>query len=166
MIITCPNCNKKFKIADTQIPEKGRNLQCGSCNHTWFFKLDDKSTVPLTINENLGNNEIDINITENEIKEPVKSSQSIKPNKIKEKEKKTIKISEKEKSLTKKIKKEKIDINYFSFFVVFIISFVALIILLDTLKTSLINIFPGLEIILINLYESLQDIKLFILDLF
>ena len=166
MIIACPNCNKKFKIDEAQIPEKGRNLQCGSCNHIWFFKLDDKSTVPLTLNENLGNNEIDINITENEIKEPVKSSQSIKPNKVKEKEKKTTKIFEKEKSLIKKIKKEKIDINYFSFFAVFIISFVALIILLDTLKTPLINIFPDLEIILINLYETLQDIKLFILDLF
>ena len=166
MIITCPNCNKKFKIDDTKIPEKGRNLQCGSCNHIWFFKLDDKSTLPLTLNENLSHNEIDINITENEIEEPVKSSQSINPNKDEEKEKKIRKIIEKEKSLTKKIKKEKIDINYFSFFVVFIISFVALIILLDTLKTPLINIFPGLEIILINLYESLQDIKLFILDLF
>ena len=132
----------------------------------WFFKLDDKSTAPLTLNENLANNEIDINIAENEIKEPVKSSQSIKPNKVKEKEKKTTKIFEKEKSLIKKIKKEKIDINYFSFFVVFIISFVALIILLDTFKTPLINIFPGLEIILINLYETFQDIKLFVLDLF
>ena len=166
MIITCPCSKKQFKIDDTQIPEKGRNLQCGSCNRIWFFKLDDKSTAPLTLNENLANNEIDINITENEIEEPVKSSQSINPNKDEEKDKKIIKIIEKEKSLTKKIKKEKIDINYFSFFVVFIISFVALIILLDTLKTSLINIFPGLEIILINLYESLQDIKLFILDLF
>ena len=166
MIITCPNCNKKFKIDDTKIPEKGRNLQCGSCNHIWFFKLDDKSTLPLTLNENLSHNEIDINITENEIEEPVKSSQSINPNKDEEKEKKIRKIIEKEKSLTKKIKKEKIDINYFSFFVLFIISFVALIILLDTLKTPLINIFPGLEIILINLYETLQDIKLFILDLF
>ena len=166
MIITCPNCNKKFKIDDTKIPEKGRNLQCGSCNHIWFFKLDDKSTVPLTLNENLANNEIDINITENEIEEPVKSSRSINPDKVEEKVKKTKKIFEKEKSSTKKIKKEKIDINYFSFFVVFIISFVALIILLDTLKTPLINIFPGLEIILINLYETLQDIKLFILDLF
>ena len=166
MIITCPNCNKKFKIDDTKIPEKGRNLQCGSCNRIWFFKLDDKSTLPLTLNENLVHNEIDINITENEIEEPVKSSQSINPNKDEEKEKKIIKIIEKEKSLTKEIKKEKIDINYFSFFVVFIISFVALIILLDTFKTPLNNIFPGLEIILINLYETFQDIKLFILDLF
>ena len=166
MIITCPNCKKQFKIDDSKIPQKGRNLQCGSCNRIWFFKLDDKSTVPLTLNENLANNEIDINIKENEIDEPVKSSQSINPNKVEKKVKKTIKILEKEKSLTKKIKKEKIDINYFSFFVVFVISFLALIILLDTLKTPLINIFPGLEIILISLYETLQDIKLFILDLF
>ena len=156
MIITCPCLKKQFKIDETQIPEKGRNLQCGSCNRIWFFKLDDKSTAPLTLNENLANNEIDINITENELEEPVKSSQSINPNKV----------DEKEKSLTKKIKKEKIDINYFSFFVVFIISFVALIILLDTFKTPLNNIFPGLEIILINLYETFQDIKLFVLDLF
>ena len=166
MIISCDQCYKKFEIDSNLIPKEGRLLECGSCNHIWFFKLDDKSTLPLTLNENFTHNEIDINITENEIEEPVKSSQSVKPNKVKEKEKKTIKIFEKEKSLTKKIKKEKIDINYFSFFVVFIISFVALIILLDTFKAPLNNIFPGLEIILINLYETLQDIKLFILDLF
>jgi hypothetical protein len=49
--------------------------------------------------------------------------------------------------------------------IVFIISFVALVILLDTLKTPLINVFPGLEIILFNLFETLQDLKLFIIDL-
>ena len=55
--------------------------------------------------------------------------------------------------------------KFFSYLIVFIISFVALIILLDTLKTPLINVFPGLEIILFNLFETLQDIKLFIIDL-
>ena len=53
----------------------------------------------------------------------------------------------------------------FSYLIVIIISFVALITLLDTLKTPLINVFPGLEIILFNLFETLQDIKLFIIDL-
>ena len=53
----------------------------------------------------------------------------------------------------------------FSYLIVLIISFVALIILVDTLKTPLINVFPGLEIILFNLFETLQDIKLFIIDL-
>ena len=55
--------------------------------------------------------------------------------------------------------------KFFSFLMVFIISIVGLIILLDTLKTPLINVFPGLEIVLFNLFETLQDIKLFIIDL-
>ena len=55
--------------------------------------------------------------------------------------------------------------KFFSYLIVFIISFVALVILLDTLKTPLINIFPGLELILFNLFETLKDIKLFIIDL-
>ena len=38
MIITCPSCNKKFEIDATLIPKEGRNLQCGSCNHVWFYK--------------------------------------------------------------------------------------------------------------------------------
>jgi len=53
----------------------------------------------------------------------------------------------------------------FSYLIVFFISFVALIILVDTLKTPLINVFPGLEVILFNLFETLKDIKLFIIDL-
>ena len=57
-------------------------------------------------------------------------------------------------------------IKFFANLVVCIISLVALIILIDTLKEPLINIFPGSEIILLNLFETLQDIKLFIIDLF
>ena len=56
-------------------------------------------------------------------------------------------------------------LKYSQQIIVFIISIVALIILLDTLKTPLINVFPGLEIVLFNLFETLQDIKLFIIDL-
>ena len=55
--------------------------------------------------------------------------------------------------------------KFFSYLIVFIISSIALVILLDTLKTPLINVFPGLEIVLFNLFETLQDIKLFIIDL-
>ena len=38
MIITCPSCQKKFEINENLIPEKGRLLRCGSCDHTWFFE--------------------------------------------------------------------------------------------------------------------------------
>ena len=63
-----------------------------------------------------------------------------------------------------KIKISKIS-DFFSYLLVFLISFVALIILLDTLKSPLINVFPGLEIVLFNLFETLKDVKLFIIDL-
>ena len=152
MIITCPNCNKKFKIDSNKIPQMGRNLQCGSCEHAWFFKVkDDKPSTP-TLNE-----------VEKNVELQVKIKQS--PNNIiEEKEKKSKKILEKPKSLTKKNKQNE-DSKFFSNLVVFVVSFVALIILFDTLKTPLINIFPGLEIIFYNLFETLKDIKLFIIDL-
>ena len=38
MIIVCPKCKTKFDIEDSLIPEKGRLLQCSSCNNKWFFK--------------------------------------------------------------------------------------------------------------------------------
>ena len=55
--------------------------------------------------------------------------------------------------------------NFFSYLIVFIISTMALVILIDTLKLPLIELFPGLEIILFNFFETLKDIKLFLIDL-
>ena len=40
MIIECTNCNKKFEVEPELIPEKGRSIQCGSCNHNWFYKKE------------------------------------------------------------------------------------------------------------------------------
>jgi len=38
MIIDCINCTKKFEVNDSIIPDNGRTIQCGSCNHIWFYK--------------------------------------------------------------------------------------------------------------------------------
>ena len=46
MIIDCPVCNKKFDIDQDLIPTDGRLLQCGSCNHKWFFKLNINEKKP------------------------------------------------------------------------------------------------------------------------
>ena len=43
MIITCEKCSKKFNLEDSLIPDEGRELQCGSCNHKWFFKKNEGS---------------------------------------------------------------------------------------------------------------------------
>ena len=62
-------------------------------------------------------------------------------------------------------KKSNVFNKIISYLIVAIISFVALIIVLDTFKTPLNNIFPNLEQILFNLYETFEDISLFFKDL-
>ena len=40
MIIECNNCKKKFEVDSSLIPETGRKIQCGSCEHIWFYMPD------------------------------------------------------------------------------------------------------------------------------
>ena len=145
MIVTCPNCNKQFKIDNSLIPDEGRDLQCGSCNHVWFYKIEEINNEVLELNEEIISEDIET--------------------KAEKKEEKLEEISEKQKKTTTSKNTENKGSKFFSYLIVLIISFIALIILLDTLKTPLMNVFPGLETILFNLFETLQDIKLFIIDL-
>ena len=156
MIITCPCEKKQFKIDRSLIPNEGRELQCGSCERVWFYKPHNESEAPLTLNNNVSTNKTEKNI---EVKKKnLEISKTLQQEKIIEAEIKKENLKTVEKSEGKKSK-------LFSYLIVFIITFVALIILVDTLKTPLINVLPGLEIILFNLFETLQDIKLFIIDL-
>jgi predicted Zn finger-like uncharacterized protein len=36
MRLTCPNCKAQYEVADSVIPEGGRDVQCSSCGNTWF----------------------------------------------------------------------------------------------------------------------------------
>jgi len=162
MIITCPSCKKKFNIDINLIPSEGRDLQCGSCEHIWFYKKQEPISKPLQINEDIAIKEKedsdklnDNKSNDQEIKRPVEENKKTKS------ELSAIKETESKPELVKKTQSSK----FFSYLIVFIISLGVLIILLDTLKTPLINIFPGLEVLLFNLYETLKDIKLFIIDL-
>ena len=146
MIIECPNCNKKFEIDQNLVPTEGRLLQCGSCSHKWFFKLD---------------------IVEEKNEEIIKTK--VKPNLEISKEDKNLSLNtesdiEVKKTLNVK-KKDKVKINYLNILLVIILTIVALILVLDTFKNQLTSIFPNISFILDNLYQSLEDIKLFILDL-
>ena len=164
MIITCPNCNKQFKIDNSLIPDEGRDLQCGSCNHIWFYNIQEKNNEVLELKQEIISEEIETKSESREYKiEEKEQQEEIVKTEINNKNKE--KNSEKQKNTTALKKTENKGSKFFSYLIVFIISFVALIILLDTLKTPLINVFPGLEIILFNLFETLQDIKLFIIDL-
>ena len=161
MIISCSNCNKQFKINPSLIPDNGRDLKCGSCDHLWFYKIEDNITEPSTLHEDFADKKTDNKIVEN-VNEPNDASlQEEIDDKINKTEDK---IAEKQKPVKNKIKKNTSS-KFFSYLLVSIISFVALIILIDTLKVPLINIFPSIEILLFNLFEILKDIKLFIIDL-
>ena len=161
MIIECPCKKKKFNIDINLIPAEGRNLQCGSCDRVWFYKeelISDPSQVSedIAIKEKEDSDKLNDDKSKNQlIKQPVEEN---------EKAKSKLSNINKTENKSKEIKKTKSS-KFFSYLIVFIISLGALIILLDTLKTPLINIFPGLEVLLFNLYETLKDIKLFIIDL-
>jgi predicted Zn finger-like uncharacterized protein len=165
MIINCPNCNKRFKINTSLIPVEGRDLKCGSCDHVWFYKIEDKNLEPLSLKEDIINNEDKPEIVDKKIERTNEVKKSSSHSKIDTKDKKDLdKITDKQ--IPSKNKTKNTSSKFFSYIFVFIMSFVALIILLDTLKTPLINIFPGLENILFSLFEMLKDIKLFIIDLY
>ncbi len=141
MQIKCPNCNKSFNVNDNMIPSKGRLLQCGSCGNKWFFKKKEIKTFST-------------------VKSIDTISEKILPKKNNlENEVNTI-IEKKETQIEKKNK-----INYINLFLVIIISFVSLVILLDTFKSQISNFFPGINMILDNLYETIKDITLFFKDL-
>ena len=164
MIISCPNCKKQFKINNSLIPDEGRDLQCGSCNHVWFYKIEEINNEVLELNEEIISEDIEAKAEKKEEKlVEKKQQQEIIETEINNK--KIVKKSEKQKKTTVSKNTENKGSKFFSYLIVLIISFIALIILLDTLKTPLMNVFPGLEIILFNLFETLKDIKLFIIDL-
>ena len=156
MIIECINCNKKFLVNSDLIPTEGRSIQCGSCNHIWFFKPEKKpkknTEKPIIINQDIDPNKNDA--FENKKKE-IQNEQNKKNYKSKNYQ------------LTKYKKKEQFSFSKFlSYIIVLIISFIALVIFIDTFKKPLYSNFPILELIIFNLFETLIDIKLFIKDLF
>jgi predicted Zn finger-like uncharacterized protein len=162
MIIECTNCNKKFRVDDDLIPENGREIICGSCNYAWQFKLEKTSEKSLVLDNEMIDlqKKTDQNDTDfNDNYSNIKSEKNPKNNQIEISKETNVDFK-----INKKNKYSKTS-NFFSYLIVAIISFIALIILVDTIKSPLINIFPGLEIVLFNLFETLKDVRLFITDL-
>ena len=156
MIISCENCNKKFEVSDNLIPEQGRLLQCSSCDHKWFFKKTEKlieKKKPKKIIKEDDNKILNETFVEKTIEEEEITSITVNEENLSE-------IDDEE----PQIKKDK-KTNYLKIFIVIIITFVAIIIIIDTFKHQIIFIYPDIEILLSNLYESLRDINLFLRDL-
>ena len=155
MIITCPCGDKKFNVDASLIPQEGRTLQCGFCDRKWFFKTE--------------NTEEEIKVFEKKISEPViednkNLSKNIKEGITDEEDHDREAVNSSKEELGKKVSKKN-DVNYFKILIVAFISFAALILVLDTFKSQISVIIPNIQIILDNLYQSINDMKLFIIDL-
>ena len=152
MIIECINCSKIFDVNSDLIPSTGRTIQCGSCNHVWFF---NPNKVNLKLKEEI----------QPRVSIPI-NNQKIEDIKPKKKTDQLNKTENKKFEVTKYQAKSSFNITKFlSYILVSIITFVALIILIDTFKSVLYVAFPGLELMIFSLFETLKDIQLFIKDL-
>ena len=163
MIIECPKCSKKFNLDESLIPDIGRLVKCGNCSNTWFFTKDNSKseTKKKDINENNIKKEINVNINSEQ-----NDNLENKLKKINFSKEKNTKKNPKRKLTTDEIPSSKDTTNYINNFFTFTISIIALFLLIDTFKNQLSIVFPGVINLSESLYFVLNDINLFIKDLF
>ena len=162
MIIECPACSKKFNINEKLIPDEGRLLKCGNCDHTWFYKKEENlklETESIKINE-IEENKSEINIEPVDV--PIKQTKKIR-------KKISKKSSTKESTSKELVSIDKSSVsrenNIIKKIFLIIISVIAFILLIDTFKNQISLIFPGILKMSDSLYLVINDLKLFIKDL-
>ena len=159
MHIKCTNCKKAFEIDEKLIPGNGRLLQCGKCDHQWFYNKENLKETIEKQEVHLKQRFDEDNNLEKQIKikksDQIESSILIKPeNEQNNEDKKTTKIN-----------KKKQKNNLLKTFLVLILTFVALIIIVDTFKIQIRIFYPEIDNLLNSLYQTLTDMNLFFKDL-
>ena len=148
MHINCINCKKTFQIDEKLIPDSGRLLQCGKCNHQWFFNKEKLEKIIDKQEDNLKQNDNE----DIKLKKQTESEILLKPEQ-----------DENNETFTNKHKKQN---NYFlNTFLVLIISFIAFVLIVDTFKIQIKAFYPEIDDLLNSLYQTLTDINLFFKDL-
>ena len=176
MIIQCTSCEKKFNVPDAAITTAGRLVQCSSCGNKW-------TQYPIKVKPSISR----------PIKVPVKKTEKIKPKKKKgpvpyskeymqQKWGSSLKSYAVEKGLTKKTNKiikpkkiqkekpvkviEKPGFGFFNYIIVTSILIVAIVGTLDLTKTMIISKFPFLNPYIEHFFETINNLKIFILDFY
>ena len=163
MIIDCIKCRKKFEVNASLIPDNGRTIQCGSCNHIWFYKPkieQSKNEIKTEISSQISNNKVLENKKDDNLNKKLSKTEDTSNLKnVANTGPTSVELINENKKTTFSVSK------FLSYFLVFLITFIALIIVLDTFKSPLSSIIPGLEIFLYNFFETLKDLYLFIKNL-
>jgi predicted Zn finger-like uncharacterized protein len=170
MKIQCNSCSKTFSVPDNAITDSGRLVQCSSCGNKW-------KQFPVKINQD----HINPVIIEKKIKQENISPVIIKKiKKVKKKRKKSVNLYSKE-YLEKKhglkiinpsqlevVSKEnnKNTFGFYSYLITFVVFILTLFGILNYTKEILIFNFPFLESQIYYLYETLDNLKIIIMDIF
>ena len=163
MIISCPECSKRFNIDQNLIPKDGRLLQCSNCMHKWHFIIKKNEEI---IEESIKSEEVIIENKDQEIKiNPSQEFISIEDETIEKEVKKEQEVINKVKKKEHKRKKKERPIKLFNMIIVIIISVAALIIFVDTFRIELSKYMPFLNPMLDSFYAIIADINSFIKDL-
>ena len=148
MHIKCTNCKKTFQIDEKLIPDSGRLLQCGKCDHQWFFNKEKLEKIIDKQEDNLKQNDNE----DIKLKKQTESEILLKPEQ-----------DENNETITNKHKKQ--NNNFLNTFLVLIISFIAFVLIVDTFKIQIKAFYPEIDDLLNSLYQTLTDINLFFKDL-
>ena len=173
MIIQCTACEKKFSVPDSAITGDGRLVQCSSCGNKWTqYPLSIKKSAP----KNIGlPKSIYVKKTPKKNKGPVPYSREYMrqkwgdslPNYVESKglNKKT----KKNKKISTKHKKNKViekpGFGFFNYIIMFVVLSTFFVGILNFEQARLSRKFPFLEPYIGYFFETIDNFKIFILDL-
>ena len=166
MIIECKSCNKKFNVPDNAIPDTGRLVQCSNCGNKWtqYPLKANKSKISSPSLEIAQKKIVKKNLIKKK-KTKIKSGPTIYSSEYLEK-KHGIKINQGDnKKIIKKTKNDKsYGLGFYSSIIIFTIFLISFFGILNLTKDIIIFYYPFLEIYILYLYETIENIKIIIND--
>tara|TARA_B100001123_G_C14991585_1_gene899808 strand:- start:269 stop:793 length:525 start_codon:yes stop_codon:yes gene_type:complete len=173
MIIQCTACEKKFSVPSSAITASGRLVQCSFCGNKWTqhpIESEIKESITKTIS---APRDIPVKKTTKKRKGPAPYSKEY----MKEKWGTSVKSYASDKGLSKKIKRVpekqkpiknvgKPGFGFFSYIITLAVLSTFFVGILSFERTRLSRKFPFLDPYINNFFETIENFKIFILDLY
>ena len=161
MILECKSCEKKFIVPDNAIPSAGRLVQCSSCGNKWtqFPVKKQTASVSKVVSTKIKRDETFKPVAKKKKKIQKKTGPSIYSKEYLEK-KHGIKIDGKTSGFSKRKTEGKSSQSYFGFYsylIIFIVTILMVIGILNLTKNTIILNFPFTEIYIEYLFENLNN---------
>ncbi len=194
MIIECKSCLTKFEVKDSDIPTKGRVVQCGNCSTKWVQKHIAKNIKKIKPKIEIGalNPNVDRTSAESVTSGQIKTykgkeytflgnqwAEILPSGKTGKLAKKVIgieldKMSGRSRQTTRVLKEnenqifseeQKKGMGFFSIIFILLMFFCASILFLDTFKNHITPYWPKLDDYLVYIFETLKNIYIIIKDI-